>query len=71
MILPDDIAPERAEWIRHAGDDDTTLYVGRAWDGRTDPPRLVMVACRTLGTPLSDAESARVRERLTAPLPVS
>ena len=71
MILPDDIAPERAEWIRAASDNGAKLYVGRAWDGRTDPPRLVMVACRTLGTPLSDAESARVRERLTAPLPAN
>jgi hypothetical protein len=58
VIVPDDLSPERAEWIRAAGDDDTTLYVGQAWDGRTDPPRLVMCACRTLGAPLSSTERA-------------
>lgn len=69
MILPNDLAPERAEWIRAAGDGGRLLAVGPAWDARTDPPLLCVSVAPCDGGALTESEIERVRERLTAALP--
>lgn len=70
MILPSDLGAERAAWIAAAGDS-APLCVGPTWDARTDPPRIVVAVSRRDGQPLSSNEIARVRERITAPLPTN